>query len=168
MFKIIGADGKEYGPIPADQIRQWIGEGRVNSQTQALAENSTGWKPLREFPEFSSAFAGISSSPIAPGSISPTEFPKTNPLALTGMILGIISLTFGLCCCYGLPFNIAGIIFSSIGLVQVRKTPERYTGKGMAIAGLVTSILSILVAAALLILGFALGWDQIMRDLKKL
>jgi len=27
MYKIIGADGREYGPITADQLRQWIREG---------------------------------------------------------------------------------------------------------------------------------------------
>ena len=34
MYEIIGADGKEYGPISFEQIRQWIAEGRVNAQTR--------------------------------------------------------------------------------------------------------------------------------------
>jgi len=52
MYKIIGADQKEYGPISADQIHQWIAEGRVNGQTRACAEGSEEWKPLETFPEF--------------------------------------------------------------------------------------------------------------------
>src|SRR5436309_1839611 len=52
MYKIIGADQKEYGPISADQLRQWIAEGRVNGQTQACAEGTQEWKPLAMFPEF--------------------------------------------------------------------------------------------------------------------
>src|SRR5436190_304169 len=52
MFKIIGADQKQYGPIPTDQIRQWISEGRVNGQTMACAEGTDEWKPLSSFPEF--------------------------------------------------------------------------------------------------------------------
>jgi hypothetical protein len=52
MYKIIGADQKQYGPISADQIRQWISEGRVNGDTVACAEGSDDWKPLSQFPEF--------------------------------------------------------------------------------------------------------------------
>lgn len=52
MYKIIGADQKEYGPISAEQIRQWIAEGRVNAHTQTCLEGTQEWKPLGMFPEF--------------------------------------------------------------------------------------------------------------------
>ena len=52
MYKIIGADQKQYGPISGDQIRQWISEGRVNGDTVACAEGTDEWKPLSKFPEF--------------------------------------------------------------------------------------------------------------------
>lgn len=53
MYKIIGADGRQYGPITAQQVRQWIAEGRANAQTMVQAEGATDWKPLWNFPEFS-------------------------------------------------------------------------------------------------------------------
>jgi hypothetical protein len=59
MYKIIGADQKQYGPISGDQIRQWISEGRVNGQTVACAEGSEDWKPLAQFPEF-----GFTAAPV--------------------------------------------------------------------------------------------------------
>ena len=34
MYKIIGGDGKEYGPIDEASLRQWIQEGRLNAQSQ--------------------------------------------------------------------------------------------------------------------------------------
>jgi hypothetical protein len=52
MYKIIGADQKEYGPVSLEQMRQWLAEGRVNGQTQVQAEGSADWKALAEFPEF--------------------------------------------------------------------------------------------------------------------
>ena len=52
MYKIIGADQKEYGPVSVDQLRAWFVEGRVNGQTMARAEGTTEWKPLASFPEF--------------------------------------------------------------------------------------------------------------------
>ena len=56
MYKIIGADQKEYGPITEEQIRFWIREGRVNAQTKASADGTGDWKTLGAFPEFAEAF----------------------------------------------------------------------------------------------------------------
>ena len=53
MYKIIGADGNPYGPVPVAQVRDWIQAGRANAQTLAQAEGSTEWKALASFPEFS-------------------------------------------------------------------------------------------------------------------
>jgi len=55
MYKIIGADGKEYGPVSPELLRDWIQQGRVSLQTQARLEGSTDWKPLSGFPEFAAA-----------------------------------------------------------------------------------------------------------------
>lgn len=52
MYRIIGSDGKEYGPVSAQQLREWIAQGRVNAQTQVLLEGTTEWRPLSDFPEF--------------------------------------------------------------------------------------------------------------------
>jgi hypothetical protein len=52
MFKILGADGKEYGPVANDQIKKWIVEGRANRETMAQQIGEPGWKPLGQFAEF--------------------------------------------------------------------------------------------------------------------
>lgn len=65
MYKIIGADGREYGPVTAEQVRQWIAERRAVAQTKVRAEGTTEWKALSEFPEFAGAFAAKSLPPAA-------------------------------------------------------------------------------------------------------
>jgi uncharacterized membrane protein len=57
MYKIIGADQKEYGPVTAEQLRQWLAEGRVNGQTSVCSAGSAEWKPLAAFPEFADDLA---------------------------------------------------------------------------------------------------------------
>jgi uncharacterized RDD family membrane protein YckC len=52
MYTIIGGDGKEYGPVPADQVRAWLAAGRANLDTQVKAFGTNEWKRLRDFPEF--------------------------------------------------------------------------------------------------------------------
>lgn len=52
MFKILGADGRQYGPASVEDIRRYLAENRVNAQTLLLAEGGTEWKALGSFPEF--------------------------------------------------------------------------------------------------------------------
>jgi len=73
MYKLIGADGKEYGPVSAEQLRQWIAEGRANAQTQVRAEGATDWAPAGQVAEFADLFAappppvaGVAAPPLPP------------------------------------------------------------------------------------------------------
>jgi hypothetical protein len=107
MYKIIGANQAEYGPISADQLRQWIAEGRVNAQTPAQAEGDTTWKPLSMFPEFASVLpAAAPALPpgMRPAGISPTVSPNV-PNYLVQAILCT------LCCC--LPLGIVAIVYAA-------------------------------------------------------
>ena len=58
MYKIIGGDQKEYGPVSIEQMRQWITEGRVGAHTRVLPEGATEWKALGDLPEFAAALPG--------------------------------------------------------------------------------------------------------------
>jgi hypothetical protein len=76
MYRIIGADGKEYGPITAEQLRQWMAEGRANFQTMVQLEGTPGFKPLGEYAEFAGPVPGA--APTPPPSLAPA------PAALPG------------------------------------------------------------------------------------
>lgn len=65
-YTIIGGDQKEYGPITADDVRQWIAEGRLNEQSLVKAESDAEFRTLDKFPEFADAFA-----PEAPAAAAP-------------------------------------------------------------------------------------------------
>ncbi len=159
-YKILGADGKEYGPVTSEVLKQWVAEGRLNAQSRVQPENTTDWKTLAELPDFASLFVAAAPTP-APLPVSPSAplQPKTNSLAIAGLVLGILSVTLGLCCCYGLPFSIPGIICSAMALSQIKKNPTQ-PGRGMAIAGLVISIIGVLVGIGIMIVLIATGTFQ--------
>lgn len=50
-YHIVGGDGQTYGPVPLDQMRNWVGEGRVAAGTQVFRSDHTEWKTAAEFPE---------------------------------------------------------------------------------------------------------------------
>jgi hypothetical protein len=167
MYRIIGADGREYGPVTADQVREWITEGRVNSQTRVLAEGTAQWKPLTEYLEFAPMLARTAPPLPAPGPIYLAPTPRNNSMAVMGLVMGVLSITCGMCC-HGLPFNVLGIVFSLVALAQIRNDPQSQHGRALAIAGLVLSILSLVLSALMLMLGFALNTPNILRRIQRL
>lgn len=155
MYKILGADGRQYGPVSPEQLRRWIAEGRANASTQTLAEGAAEWKPLGTLPEFAGHFA-----PAVPPAVTgprATYGRKTNGNALWGMIFGILALFCCLCCCLNIPLGAVGLIFSIIGLSQINEFPELYEGRGLAIVGIVLSALGLLLGVSMLLSGAANG-----------
>jgi hypothetical protein len=158
MYKIIGADGLEYGPVDRDTLKAWVAEGRANAQTKVQPVGSTEWVPLGQVPEFFGVSATL--PPAPPPTLQPLPAPvsgvRTNPLAVAGMVLGVLSLTVFVCC-NGLPCNLAGMVCSLIALVQIQNDPARQKGRGLAIAGLVLSLLSIVLGVLLHLLSIKFG-----------
>lgn len=104
MYKMIGADGREYGPVTAEQLRQWIVQGSADAQTRVQGEGSPDWKPLSAFPEFAAALAGSRAAPPIQGAA-----PTTAPIKVPNYLVQAILTT--LCCC--LPFGIVAIVFAA-------------------------------------------------------
>jgi TM2 domain-containing membrane protein YozV len=84
MYKIIGVDGKEYVAASAEQLKQWIAEGRVNAHTPVQVAGETEWKYLGDF--------GISAS-VPPPTVPPVQAYGTRlPGAEKKIVCGIIAL----------------------------------------------------------------------------
>jgi hypothetical protein len=77
--------------------------------------------------------------------------------AVAGMVLGIISIFPGPF--LGGPlFAIVGLVLSSLAMKKISKEPDKWTGNGMAIAGLTTSIVGLIIGLIVLLLfGLWLG-----------
>jgi TM2 domain-containing membrane protein YozV len=110
MYRIVGKDGLQYGPVTAEQLRAWIAENRANAQTLAQAEGSQEWKPLAAFPEFAADLKPPPVSSDAPPTITPPR-PAADPRASNKIVAGI-----------------CGILLGSLG---VHKFVLGYTGAGL-------------------------------------
>ena len=62
MYFLIGADGREYGPFSAEQIRDWVAQGRANAHSRLRREGDTTWQALKDVAEF----ADVSNVPAPP------------------------------------------------------------------------------------------------------
>jgi len=182
-YEIIGGDGKEYGPYPAEKIRELIRENRLKPVSKIRPEQGE-WTTVAALPELAQppvtepeptpdqpATAGAAPyNPqlyVAPAGPVPQGGPPNNQLAVTGLVLGISSLVLG-CCCGRIPLlgfvatlvsfvtPIAGIICSCIARKQIRESNGTQGGDGMAIAGLICSSVYLLMIVAIIVL-IALG-----------
>ena len=75
--------------------------------------------------------------------------PKTNGLAIASMICGILSIPTCFCSCVapGLnsPLAIAALVLGIIGMSKIRGAPQMYKGGGMAITGIVTGSIGLIL-----------------------
>jgi hypothetical protein len=150
-YKIIGNDGKTYGPNSAEKIRIWIAQGRIESRTPVFVEGAADWTFVGLLPEFAGKFGA------APQTISPPPAAaspqKTNACALWSLICGILS--WMTCCCCCLPFNLVGLILGIVALAQLSSRREMEDGRTFAIVGLVLSAASLLLGMGWAIFSFA-------------
>jgi uncharacterized RDD family membrane protein YckC len=92
MFTIIGGDGREYGPVSAEQVRVWINSGRANLETQAKALGTAEWRRLGDFAEFASPddLPPVMSPPAADG--TPAVVVGSAELATLGQRFGAAAI----------------------------------------------------------------------------
>jgi len=99
MFTIIGGDGKEYGPVTLQQVKNWIADGRANLDTKAKRIGDEEWQRLGAFPEINnptpvhdSAIEPITPDPVAgdgPVHVDPKSYAddliaRAGPLDISG------------------------------------------------------------------------------------
>ncbi|HTQ50607.1 MAG TPA: DUF4190 domain-containing protein [Candidatus Acidoferrales bacterium] len=142
-YKVIGSDQKQYGPVSAEDLRQWIADGRLSAQTKVQIEGTDEWKLLGEVPELADALSNRIPPPTAPAVPS-----RTSGLAVTSLVLGVLGLfTCGITALFGLVLGI-------IAMVKVSNSRGALRGGGIALAGIIVSgifLLMIPIYAAMLL-----------------
>ena len=95
-YKIIGSDSKEYSPVVLEEIREWIREGRADSNTLVCEIGETQWVRLRDVSVFS-------------GDLLKDRKDRSDRVIQINYLVPAILCTI-FCC---LPFGIAGILFAA-------------------------------------------------------
>lgn len=135
QYLMIGGDGRQYGPVSAAELRQWIQDGRAVATTQAQLAGSGAWRPLSEFPEFGPLPLGAYAKPLG----------DQPPVAIR--VFGILYIVFG-----GM-----GLLCSPVTLLGLAQMRTMFGGNPGAMAFFIASgVLSIISAAVMLAAGIGL------------
>jgi len=73
-------------------------------------------------------------------------------MAIASMILGLVSVTIGLCCYVGVLTAPVAMVLGFVALSQIKKNPEQYSGKPMAIVGIVSGALYFVILVLIILL----------------
>jgi hypothetical protein len=167
MYRLLGSDQKEYGPLSAEDVRRCIVERRAHRLTLARTEADVGWKPLGDFAEFhdllvptaSPAPPSVPSHPAPPPAVSAPSAPpplmpssRTSGLAIASLVLGVL----GFCGITGL----AGMILGILALAQIRRSAGTVKGTGLAVAGIIVSTLMLVVLVISIIVTLAIAQQR--------
>jgi hypothetical protein len=71
MYTIIGGDGREYGPVSAEQVRSWMAGGRANLDTKVKAIGTDEWKRIADFPEITGGVASAGAAAAYAPALNP-------------------------------------------------------------------------------------------------
>lgn len=130
-------------------------------------QNSPYGQPQQSGPQYgpqNNPFGQPNNNPYGPYMQNPYLPPQQEEgsvgLAVASMVLGICAILFS-CCFYPIAFllSLIGLI---LGAVAIKKGPA---GKGMAVTGLILSIISIGIAVVILLFAASLGIGSGLSDL---
>ena len=154
MFKIIGADREEYGPVSAEELRAWIVQGRADGRTMAQMAGSADWKPLADFPEFAAALASaVAAKPAPPPLVSSAALAAPLRSEVPTYLVWSILLTL-LCCLLGFP----AIIYAAQVTSKLDRGDAEGARRASANARIWCWVAFVLGAIQYLITVLALGW----------
>jgi hypothetical protein len=81
--------------------------------------------------------------------------PQMNGMAITSLVVGIVSLVLSFCCVGLSLLAVAGIVCGFVARSQIARSQGYQTGAGLALAGIIVSSIAVLLGVGLFVLTFA-------------
>lgn len=126
-------NGEKTGPLDEAKMKELVSSGVINADTLVWTEGMPEWKKASESTLFSE------------GNIPPLPEKLGSGLAVTSMVLGIVSIVL----CLGPLTAIPGLIIGIIALVRIGK--RKASGMGFAVTGIVTSAIGVFLIGVIAI-----------------
>jgi hypothetical protein len=146
-------DGSREGPVSLEKLQKIIRENGVPLTTAVWTEGMNQWRPANEIQE---VVAGVSGGYVVqppPGSYLHTGAAQSSGLAIASMVLGISGILL-----VPIVASIAAVICGHIARSQIRQGKGSVGGDGMAVTGLITGYLGLVMYGALGAIFFYAIW----------
>ena len=112
QYKIIGGDGREYGPASLEELKAWIRDGRAAGTTQTWRDDVAMWAPAASYVELADEIGSL-----RPGTFRAAALEEAIPVGfwarLAAYLVDMIIVSI-----------IVGLVWSIISLATGIKVPE--------------------------------------------
>ena len=152
-------ENAQHGPTSELELRNLISSGAIQPETVIWREGMSDWVPIKETPELNMAAntTDLYQSPQAGMAAPLSAQPQTDTLAIVSLVLGILGLLAS-CFYIGAILGIPAVICGHLSLKNINNSPVAISGKGSAIAGLITGYLATVTTLCLVaVITFALS-----------
>lgn len=140
----IDHDGQQHGPLTLEEVRARLAAGAIAPADLAWHPGALEWQPLSTIPGVI-----VSMPPPLAGHVPAAAVPNTSGLAITSMVLGILSfLTVGLTA-------IPAVICGHLSRASIRKSAGTLAGDGFALAGLILGYVGFAIMGVGVLAGLA-------------
>ena len=132
---------RDDGPPSADaQATAIFTEPRptVNTAPPPTREYGALQSPVQQPPPRPYGWANETPSWNPPPPPRPLNVGPSQGLAVASLVLGIVSMTIGWCCYFGVLTGPVAVGLGIFSLVQIKNNPAQYSGKPLAMVGIVT------------------------------
>ncbi len=149
-YKILGGDGKEYGPATLEQMLAWVREGRVNTGTQVLRSDQSAWLNAAQLPELQIPAQPVPMGMGQPSGMMTADAQQSQSRMRSGATwfywIAALSLINSIATLFGVGWR----LIVGLGITQIVDAfANRLSGGGFAVA----LILNVLIAAMFVAFG---------------
>lgn len=148
-----GAPAQGHAPPAQPAYSDYPGHQVYGAPQQGYEQGSPGYQPVNQgyrqgYPDSASAYPQYPGYQAFPG-YQPAA-PRSNPLALTGFILGLVGFFVFFIPLFGTAICLAAVIFSAVGLFTQKDRAPQYKVFGIIglVLGIIFTLLSLLVTIA--------------------
>jgi hypothetical protein len=135
------------------------GAGQPGGFGQPPGGGDPGQYPGGGYGQAPGGYGGFGQGPYNAGPVPGGQgggTPPTEVLALVSLVTGIASIPATFCCTFfSSPVSLVAIVTGVLALMKISKSSEQLKGKELAIGGIVTGALGILVMILFIALGVA-------------
>jgi hypothetical protein len=150
--------GAQQGPVGLGELQRLLADGDIAAGDLVWHEGMADWTAAGEVAELRAAGADelgggpAAAMPVESASPFSVASPALGSQRLKGMAIGsMICGIVGLLTCLGIPLGLVAVVLGHIARSNARKNPGVFGGEGMALAGLLTGYLSILLSLVIIV-----------------
>ncbi len=137
-YHIIGFDGNEYGPVSAEEVREWFHAHRLMADSSVRREKSLDWATLKDLPELADLTEDANSQPAFR-----RREQSVRRTALLSLILAVVAIFLPV---LGTGLAVLAFLKGRQAFLMFPPTLRRQTtGLGLARIGIVVAWLALVV-----------------------